>query len=143
MATTTNVSSLKSLLVPSKATEVEYPGLRDFKINVVFLSRETLVAIRKKATTTTIKNRQAKEEVDDKLFLQFYVDATIKGWSGLKMSYVNQLAPTDLTGVDPEALLEYSPENALDLMRASGDFDSFITETVSELSNFTKTSTSK
>ena len=142
MATTTNVSSLKSLLVPSKATEVEYPGLRDFKINVVFLSRETLVAIRKKATTTTIKNRQAKEEVDDKLFLQFYVDATIKGWSGLKMSYVNQLAPTDLTGVDPEALLEYSPENALDLMRASGDFDSFITETVSVLSNFTKSSTS-
>lgn len=140
---TQSVSSLKSLLVPSKATEVEYPGLPGFKINVVFLSRETLVELRKKATKNVHKNRTTSEEVDDKLFLKLYVEATIKGWSGLKMSYINDLAPTDMTGVDADALLDFSQENALDLMRASGDFDSFITETVSELSNFTKTSTSK
>ena len=140
---TNSVSTLKSLLVPSKATEVDYPGLIGFKINVVFLSRETLVAIRKKATKTVYKNRAATEEVDDKLFLQLYVQATIKGWSGLKMAHVNELAPIDMTAVDPESLLDFSEENALELMRASGDFDSFITETVSELSNFTKTSTSK
>lgn len=140
---TNSVSTLKSLLVPSKATEVDYPGLIGFKINVVFLSRETLVAIRKKATKTVYKNRAATEEVDDKLFLQLYVQSTIKGWSGLKMAYVNELAPIDMTAVDPESLLDFSEENALELMRASGDFDSFITETVSELSNFTKTSTSK
>jgi hypothetical protein len=140
---TNSVSTLKSLLVPSKATEVDYPGLSGFKINVVFLSRETLVSIRKKATKTVYKNRAATEEVDDKLFLQLYVQATIKGWSGLKMTYVNDLAPIDMSAVDPESLLDYSEDNALELMRASGDFDSFITETVSELSNFTKTSTSK
>jgi hypothetical protein len=140
---TNSVSTLKSLLVPSKATEVDYPGLSGFKINVVFLSRETLVSIRKKATKTVYKNRAATEEVDDKLFLQLYVQSTIKGWSGLKMAHVNELAPIDMTAVDPESLLDYSEDNALELMRASGDFDSFITETVSELSNFTKTSTSK
>lgn len=135
--------SLKSLLVPSKSVEVEYPGLNGFKINVVFLSRETLVGIRKKSTKTTFKNRQPVEELDDKLFLQLYVNACIKGWSGLKMSYLEQLAPVDMSGQDPEAELAYDQDNALALMQSSSNFDAFISETVTELSNFTKTSTSK
>ena len=97
MATQNAALSLKSLLVPSKAVEVDYPGLKGFKINEVFLSRETLVGIRKKATKTTFKNRQPVEELDDKLFLQLYVNACIKGWSGFKLSYLEQLAPVDLT----------------------------------------------
>ena len=135
--------SLKSLLVPSKTVEVEYPGLNGFKINVVFLSRETLVSIRKKATKTSFKNRQPVEELDDKLFLQLYVNACIKGWSGLKLGYLEQLAPVDMSGQDPDEELPYDQDNALSLMQASANFDAFISETVTELSNFTKTSTEK
>jgi hypothetical protein len=142
MATNTAIS-LKNLLVPSKAAEVDYPGLNGFKINVVFLSRETLVGIRKKATKTTIKNRIPSEELDDKLFLQLYVNACIKGWKGLKLSHLNELAPIDLEGQDGDSELEYSEDNALSLMQSSANFDSFISETVTDLSNFTKTSTSK
>jgi len=133
--------SLKNLLVPSKSVEVDYPGFNDFKVNVVFLSRETLVTLRKKATKVSFKNRQPVEELDDKLFLQLYVAACIKGWSGLKLSYLEQLAPVDLTGQDAEAVLEYDADNALFLMQSSANFDAFISETVTELSNFTKTST--
>lgn len=144
MADTPNAAlSLKALLVPSKTVEVEYPGLNSFKINVVFLSRETLVSIRKKATKTTFKNRQPVEELDDKLFLKLYVNACIKGWSGLKLSYLEQLAPVDMSGQDANAELAYDQDNALDLMQSSANFDAFISETVTELSNFTKTSTSK
>ena len=142
MATQNVALSLKSLLVPSKAVEVDYPGLNGFKINAVFLSRETLVGIRKKSTKTTFKNRQPVEELDDKLFLQLYVNACIKGWSGLKLSYLEQLAPVDLTGQNPDDELEYDQDNALFLMQSSANFDAFISETVTELSNFTKTSTS-
>ena len=141
MATQNAALSLKSLLVPSKAVEVDYPGLNGFKINVVFLSRETLVGIRKKSTKTTFKNRQPVEELDDKLFLQLYVNACIKGWSGFKLSYLEQLAPVDLTGQNPEDELAYDQDNALFLMQSSANFDAFISETVTELSNFTKTST--
>lgn len=141
MATTNAALSLKSLLVPSKTVEVDYPGLNGFKINVVFLSRETLVGIRKKATKTTFKNRQPVEELDDKLFLQLYVNACIKGWSGLKLSYLEQLAPVDLSGQKPDDELPYDQDNALFLMQSSANFDAFISETVTELSNFTKTST--
>ena len=138
----TQVTSLKALLVPSKTVDVEYPGLNGFTISAVFLSRETLVGIRKKATKTSFKNRQPVEELDDKLFLQLYVNACIKGWKGLKLSYLETLAPVDLTGQDPEAELEYNQDNALFLMQNSANFDSFISETVTELSNFTKASTS-
>ena len=132
--------SLKTLLVPSKALEVEYPGMPDFKVQVAFLSRETLQAIRKKSTKTSFKNRQPVEELNDDLFLELYVKASLKGWDGLKLKYLEQLAPVDLTGQDPEAELEYSEENALYLMKNSSNFDSFISEQVTDLGNF---STSK
>jgi hypothetical protein len=128
--------SLKTLLVPSKALEVEYPGMPEFKIQVAFLSRETLQSIRKKSTKTSFKNRQPVEELNDELFLELYVKSALKGWSGLKLKYLEQLAPVDLTGQDPEAELEYSEENALYLMKNSSNFDSFISEQVTDLGNF-------
>lgn len=128
--------SLKNLLVPSKSLEVEYPGMPDFKVQVAFLSRETLQSIRKKSTKTSFKNRQPVEELNDELFLELYVKSALKGWSGLKLKYLEQLAPVDLTGQDPETELEYSEENALYLMKNSANFDSFISEQVTDLGNF-------
>lgn len=133
--------SLKSLLVPSKTTEVEYPGLSGFKIKVSFLSRETLINIRKKATTRTFKNRVEQETLNDELFLKLYVQSAIKGWEGLKLSYLEQLAPVDMSGQDPESVLPYSEDEALALMQASSNFDSFISETVTDLTNFASAST--
>jgi hypothetical protein len=132
--------SLKTLLVPSKSLEVEYPGMPDFKIQIAFLSRETLQTIRKKSTKTSFKNRQPVEELNDDLFLELYVKNAIKGWSSLKLKYLEQLAPVDLTGQDADAELEYSEENALYLMKNSTNFDSFVSEQVTDLGNF---STSK
>lgn len=135
--------SLKSLLVPSKAVEVEYPGMPGFVINLAFLSRETLLNIRKKSTKTTFKNRQAAEEFNEDLFLQLYVENAVKGWKGLKLSYLEQLAPVDLTGQDMAAELEFTPENALYLMKNSTNFDGFISEQVTDLGNFSKSSSPK
>lgn len=135
--------SLKALLVPSKEVEVDYPGLPGFKVKVNFLSRETLLNIRKKATKTTFKNRQTTEELNDELFLQLYAQACIKGWKGLKLRDLETLAPVDLSGQDPEDELEYSEENALFLMKNSTNFDSFISETVSDLGNFQTSSAKK
>ena len=135
--------SLKSLLVPSKSVEVEFPGFNGFKIQLSFLSRETLVGIRKKATKITFKNRQPTEELNDDLFLQLYVAACIKSWSGLKLTYLEQMAPVDLSGQDMEAELEFSDENALFLMKSSSNFDSWVSEQVTDLSNFQKNSASK
>lgn len=132
--------SLKSLLVPSKSVEVEFPGMPGFKINVSFLSRETLISIRKKATKITYKNRQAQEELNDDLFLELYVENAIKGWQGFKIKYLQQLAPVEVTHLNPEDDLGYTAENALYLMKNSAAFDNFISEQVNDLGNFSTNS---
>ena len=133
--------NLSTLLVPSKAIEVDYPGLEDFKINVAFLSREELLRIRKKASKIVYKNRQPIEELNEELFLKIYVEATIKGWSGLKYKYLTQLLLVDTSKIkNLEDCMSYSLDNALLLMKNSSDFDAFISDTVSDLQVFTKTS---
>ena len=127
-------------MVPSKSVEVEYPGMPGFKVNLAFLSRETLLNIRKKSTKTSFKNRQATEEFNEDLFLQLYVENAVKGWTGFKLAYLEQLAPVDLSGQDMNAELEYTQENALYLMKNSSNFDGFISEQVSDLGNFSTTS---
>jgi len=128
--------SLKSMLVPSKTNTVEYPGMPGFEVTISFLSRETLQSIRKKATKTSFKNRQPVEELNDDLFLQLYAENSIKGWKGLKLKYLEQLAPVDIGDSDAESELDFSNEDALALMKSSSNFDSFISEQVTDLGNF-------
>jgi hypothetical protein len=132
--------TLKSLSVPTKTTTVEYPGLPGFTVNVNYLSREVLQSIRKKATKTTFKNREAVQEIDDKLFLDLYVKAAVSGWSGLTVEMVSQLMPLeyDPAVIDPSTEVPYSPEEALTLVEKSGTFDSFVNEQISDLTLFTK-----
>lgn len=134
------IVSLKSLLVPTKQVEVEFPGMEGFILTLSFLSREQLTTIRKKATKVEFKNRQPVETLNDELFLQLYVEACIKGWTGLKFSFLEQLAPVDVSAQKPDDTLGFSRENALYLMKASADFDSFVSEQVTDLANFQKNS---
>lgn len=128
--------SLKSLLVPSKTIEVDYPGFSGFKLQINYISRDNLINLRKKSTKTTFKGRQTHEDFNEDLFLELYVDAAIRGWSGLKFKYVDLLAPVDVSKFDPEDELGYSRENALMLIKNSTDFDSFVSERVNDLGNF-------
>jgi hypothetical protein len=128
--------SLKSLLVPSKTVQAEFPGMPGFTVNLGFISRETLINLRKKSTKTTYKNRQTADDFNEELVLELYAEAAIKGWDGLKFKYVNLLVPVDVSKYDPEDNLSYTPENALMLMKNSTDFDQFISEKVSDLGNF-------
>ena len=132
--------SLKSLLVPSKTIEVEYPGFSGFKLQINYISRDNLINLRKKSTKTTFKGRQTQEDFNEDLFLELYVDAAIRGWSGLKFKYVDLLAPVDVSKFDPEDDLGYSKENALMLIKNSTDFDSFVSERVNDLGNFATSS---
>lgn len=136
---TQSIQSLSSLVVSQKTTVVDYPGCPDFKISINFLSSETLQKLRKKATSVSYKNRQPVETVDDEMFLKLYADACITGWTGLKMKYLENLIPIDESKIeDLDQELEYTPDNALLLMKGSVTFDQFISEIVTDLGNFTK-----
>lgn len=128
--------SLKNLIVSAKEAEVEYPGLPDFKVKIAYLSRETLQKLRKKATSIEYKNRQPVETLNDEKFLALYSKECIRGWSGLKFSYLESLVPVNLGSIDPKTELPYSEDSALDLLKSSTNFDQFISDTITDLGNF-------
>ncbi len=132
--------SLKSLLVPSKELTIEYPGAPGFEVKLCYLSKETMINIRKKATTTKIRaGREVEEKLDEELFQDLFVSATVKSWSGLKYKYLATMVAVDLSGIsDLEETLEFNKDNALMLMRNSNDFDNWIASVVGDLANFQK-----
>ena len=85
------------------------------------------------------KTRAYEEQLDNDKFLTEYCKAIIKGWKGLKYNYLEELLLVDISEVDPEDTLVWNNENAELLMKNSSDFDEWVSETVGELENFTKT----
>lgn len=131
--------SLASLMTPSKTVTIDFPGYAGMSVDLCYLAREELIKLRKKCVTTKFnkKTRQPEEELDDDKFLLEYCKAVIKGWKGLKYQYLEELLLVDVSALDPNDELKYTKENAELLMKNSSPFDTWVTETVSELENFT------
>jgi len=130
--------NLKNLMVDTKSAWVSYPGLEGFTVEVVNLGREKLVAMRKECTVQTFdrKTRMLRDQVDDKKFVREFTDASIKGWKGLKLRYLEDLMLVDISAEDPDKELPFSAENAELLVSNSADFDTWLNEVVFDLDNF-------
>jgi len=131
--------SLASLMTPSKTVTIDFPGYKGMSIDLCYLAREELIKLRKKCLTTKFnrKTRQPEEELDEEKFLTEYCKAVIKGWKGLKFQYLEELLLVDVSDLDPNDTLPYTQENAELLMKNANDFDTWVTETVGDLENFT------
>ena len=133
--------SLSSLLTPSKTVTVDYPGMSGFTVDLCYLAREELLKLRNRCLAQKFnrKTRAFDEQLDEEKFLVEYVKAVIKGWKGLKYSYLEELLLVDISSLDPNDELEYTQANAETLMKNASDFDSWVTEVTGDLENFTKT----
>jgi hypothetical protein len=131
--------SLASLMLPSKTVSIAFPGYEDFEVSVCYLAREENVKLRKKCVTTKFdkKTHQPHENLDEEKFLKEYCKAVVKGWSGLKYKYLEELLLVDVSDSDPDSELPFTSENAEILMKNAQSFDTWIVETASELENFT------
>lgn len=131
--------SLASLMTPSKTVSIDFPGYEGFTVDLCYLAREELVKLRKKCLTTKFnrKTRQPEEHLDEVKFLENYCSSVIKGWKGFKYSYLEELLLVDIGKLDKEDELEYTKDNAELLMKNSSDFDTWVTDTVGDLENFT------
>jgi len=132
--------SLKSLMTPSKTVSVEFPRFEGMTVDLCYLAREELVKLRKRCLSTKWdkKSHQPIEDFDDEKFIVEYCKSVVKGWKGLKYSYLEELLLVDITELDPNDTLPYNQENAELLMKNATDFDSWVTDTVGDLENFTK-----
>ena len=129
---------LKSLLVDSKTTWVEFPGLLGFEVELANLSRKELTNLRKKCTINKFnrKTRQFEDELNDEKFIIEFTRSTVKNWKGLQLGYLQDLLLVDLKGQDAEAEMEFSEENAQQLVENSSEFDNWLNEVVFDLENF-------
>tara|TARA_S200002703_G_scaffold101709_1_gene88147 strand:- start:425 stop:871 length:447 start_codon:yes stop_codon:yes gene_type:complete len=129
---------LKSLLVATKTTWVEFPGLDGFEVELANLSRKELLALRKRCTQNKFnrKTRGFEESLDDEKFVKEFTAATVKGWKGLKLEYLEDLLLVDISGQDPKKELEYSEDNANQMVENSSEFDNWLNEVVFDLDNF-------
>ena len=134
------IVSLKSLMTPSKTVTIEYPRFKGMTVDLCYLAREELVKLRKRCLSTKWdkKSHQPLEELDDDKFIVEYCKAVIKGWKGLKYSYLEELLLVDVSALDPEDTLPFTPDNSELLMKNATDFDTWVTEMVGDLENFTK-----
>ena len=132
--------SLSALMTPSKTVQIDFPGYEGFRVLVCYLAREELVKLRKKCMITKFNKRthQPEEELNEDKFLKEYCKAVIRGWSGFKYSYLEELLLVDVSSFDPDDELPYTTDNAETLMKNSDAFDTWLTATASELENFTK-----
>lgn len=129
---------LKSLLVDSKTTWVEFPGLDGFEVELANLSRKELQNIRKNCIQNKFnrKTRQFEESLDDEKFVKEFAEKTVKNWKGLKLKYLEDLILVDLTGQDVEKVLDFTEDNAYLLVENSSEFDNWLNEVVFDLENF-------
>ena len=138
--TTAQPVSLARLMTPSKTVTIDYPDMEGFSVQLTYLAREELLKVRSKCIKQKFnkKTRAFEDALDEDKFLEVYVEAVIKGWKGLKYKYLEQLLLIDTSNVDLEDELRFNHENAELLMKNSNDFDTWVTESVGDLENFTK-----
>jgi hypothetical protein len=129
---------LKALLVDSKTTWVEFPGLDGFEVELANLSRKELTSLRKKCTTNKFnrKTRQFEDELNDEKFVEEFTKSTVKNWKGLKLEFLQDLLLVDLEGQDATKEMEFSEANAQVLVENSSEFDNWLNEVVFDLENF-------
>ena len=133
--------SLATLMTPSKTVSVDFPEMDGFTIDLTYLARDEILKLRNKCLKQKFnkKTRAFEEQLDEDTFLTEYVKAIIKGWNGFKYKYLREMMLVDTASLNEEDELPFTQENAEILMKNSPDFDTWVTETVGDLENFTKT----
>ena len=134
------MSKIKNLIADQSSVWVEYPDIDGFEVNLRYLTREDLMKIRNQSLTYKFnkRTRQREEEIDNDKFLDHYAEKAIVGWKGLKVKHLPVLLPVDISSMDANENIDYSEEEALELLRSSTVFDQFVTDAMNDFEQFSK-----
>ena len=134
------MSKIKNFIAQETTSWIEFPDIDGFEVHLRFLSREDLVKVRNQALTFKFnkRTRQREEEIDNDRFLEAYSEKAILGWRGLKVKHLPMLLPVDISGANPDEKVEWSEEEAKDLLQSSSIFDQFITDAMNDFEQFSK-----
>ena len=113
------MSKIKNMISEQSSIWIEFPDIEGFEINLKYLTREDLMKIRNASLTYKFnkRTRQREEEVDNDRFLENYAEKAILGWKGLQIQHMPALMPVDISGMDGKENIEYSNEDAIELLK--------------------------
>ena len=133
------MSKLQSMLKDTIEAWMPFDGLPDFEIKLAYLARPELEKIRKAATRPVFKKHQKEDELDSDLFMKTYVKACVLDWKGFTLEYSTKLLPIEVPeGISLDELVDFSPEEALSLVKNSPEFDKWLNEVIFDLDSFRK-----
>ena len=134
------MSKIRNLVAKETTTWVDFPDIDGFQVNLRYLTREDLMKIRNQSLTYKFnkRTRQREEEIDNDKFLEHYAEKAIVGWKGLKAKHLPVLVPVDISDMDPNEEVEYTEEDAIELLKNSSIFDQFITDCMNDFEQFSK-----
>lgn len=134
------MSKIGNLIAKETTSWIEFPDIDGFEVNLRFLTREDLMKIRNQSLTFKFnkRTRQREEEIDNEKFLEAYAGKAIMGWRGLKIKHLPVLLPVDISGANGDDEVEYSEDEAIDLLKSSTIFDQFITDAMNDFEQFSK-----
>jgi len=131
--------NLKDIIVNTKTVEIDYPGLPGFKVKVAAVSREVSRKLKEDSEVTKIdhKLKMPVTDIDEDTFVEKFAAAAIKGWSGLKYKYLQELVLVNESEIeDSEAEVEFSQDNVVAILKHSQIFDTWINEQVFNIERF-------
>jgi hypothetical protein len=136
------MSLIKKLMVTEKITEVDFPDIDGFTVQLCYVGRDRMMKIRNQALVYKFnkRTRQREEEVDNDKFLEAYADAVIKGWKGLTVRGLATLLPIDTSAMDAKESVPYTADDALLLLKNSTIFDQFVTDSLNNFEGFERES---
>ena len=132
--------SLSQLITPSKTVTLDFPGMEGFTVDLCHQSRESLLKIRKSCVTTKFdrQTRLPLESLNEEKFVNEYCSAIVKGWKGLKYSYLEELLLVDVSAFSPDDELPFTLDNLVLMMKNVDSFEKWVEDSVGDLQNFTK-----
>lgn len=134
------MSKIKSMLVKETSTWVEFPDIDGFEVNLRYITRDDLLKIRNASLTYKFnkRTRQKEEEVDSVKFIEHYAEKAIADWRGLRVKHLPMLLPVDISGMNGNDAIDYSEEEAVELLKNSTIFDQFVSDTLNDFEQFSK-----
>jgi len=137
--------NLASLILPEKTVSFEFPDCPGFEIELTFLGKDEMQKLQERCTVKKLdaRTRRVYPQLDEEKFLDEYVRSTIKGWKGFKIKYLDTFVLTVEGSYDEDDTVNYSHENAMELIKNSSLFDGWVSDMTTDLSNFTKSSSKK
>ncbi len=130
---------ISNVIAKDKIITVTYPTEEGFTVDIRYMNREALSKLREKCLKLKWNklSRKQEEEVDFEKFTEEYARLAVVGWKGLTPKILATLIPIDLDKM-PKEDIEFSVENAIDLMKNSTPFDQWIGDCMNDIEKFSK-----